>query len=328
MDDAADQARMHAERWAMLLPHRDLAVGMVLRAGGNLADAEDSVHDAMLRLVRRDDLDPVRVRSLLIRASLHIAIDRRRAAARQQDAVVRLGGEAAGQVSSPEQVAATRADAERVLSAVDALPRREREVILLRLAGLNVAETARRLGISAKSVEGAYTRARARLRLLLAGAVAWVAARLRRLVSPHVELAAATTVAALLLAGPSWDRAVADPGAGQASAAASHGGLGNVRQREGTPVPPIAGGPALRPGAAPWPGSPGSATAPQPDPFPFLPHGLVRPGPPAHTVPPNCTVCVPIDAPGGLASTGVFVSVGDCGKPEGPEWVQRCLLGP
>src|SRR5947209_3602773 len=49
----------------MLLPHRELALGMVLRATGNLAEAEDCVHDAMLRLVRRSDLDPARVRARL-----------------------------------------------------------------------------------------------------------------------------------------------------------------------------------------------------------------------------------------------------------------------
>jgi len=203
VDDSNDQSRARAARWAMLLPHRELAVGMVVRATGDLAEAEDSVHDAMLRLVRRSDLDPSRVRSLLIRAALHIAIDHRRATARQQSAVVRLGGDAESFAVSPEQVVTQRADAARILTAVDGLPRRERQVILLRLAGLSVAETAARLGISAKSVEGAYTRARARVRYLLGAAFAWVMERLRRAASPRGE-ALATTVAALLLLGPGW----------------------------------------------------------------------------------------------------------------------------
>jgi RNA polymerase sigma-70 factor (ECF subfamily) len=190
-------------RWDMLMRHRDVALGVVLRATGSLAEAEDCVHDAMLRLARRSDLDPARVRSLLIRTALHIAIDHRRAAAREQAALVRLGGGAGGEAVSPEQTVAQRADVARVLAAVDSLPRRERQVMFLRLMGLDVAETAARLGISPKSVEGAFTRARARLRLLFGGLLGWLAGRLRRIASPHREVAA-TTAAALLLTGPPW----------------------------------------------------------------------------------------------------------------------------
>ncbi|HXA28907.1 MAG TPA: sigma-70 family RNA polymerase sigma factor [Candidatus Angelobacter sp.] len=190
----------------MLLPHRELAVAMVLRSTRNLAEAEDCVHDAMLRLVRRDDLDPARVRALLIRAALHVAIDHHRAAAREQSAVVRLGGGLEADGVSPEQVLEQRVEVARMLAAIDSLPRRERQVMRLRLAGLSVAEAAARLGISVKSVEGAYTRARARVRYLLGAGFAWVADRLRRMAAPERE-AVVTTVAALLLVGPSWARA-------------------------------------------------------------------------------------------------------------------------
>jgi RNA polymerase sigma-70 factor (ECF subfamily) len=200
--DDAEQHTANA-RWAMLLPHRDLALGVVRRATGSMPEAEDCVHDAMLRLVRRSDLDPTRVRSLLVRAALHIAIDRHRAATRQQVAVVRLGGGAAADVVSPEQVAAQRAEAERLLTAIDSLPRRERQVMLLRLAGLNVAETAARLGISTKSVEGAFTRARARVRYLLGAMATGGCDRTRRMGSARGEVAA-TAVAVLLPAGSGW----------------------------------------------------------------------------------------------------------------------------
>jgi RNA polymerase sigma factor (sigma-70 family) len=276
----------------MLLPHRGLAVGMVLRATGNRAEAEDCVHDAMVRLVRREDLEPVRVRSLLVRASLHIAIDRRRTAAREQGAVVRLRGGAEGDVVSPEEVFDQRTEAARVLEALDLLPRRERQVMLLRLAGLNVAETAARLGISHKSVEGAFTRARARIRYLLGGLAGWVLERFRRTGSPGGGgMAAAATVAAFLLLGPGAtpggaEPSAAPPGPGRAVRA---GALLDVDTAAGPSTPPPA--PADHAGRAAGPASP-----------PAHP----RPGWQQHYPHPDAAVGGPVDAPYGLASWGVY----------------------
>jgi RNA polymerase sigma-70 factor (ECF subfamily) len=298
LDDADDQARVRAARWAMLLPHRELAVGIVSRTTASLAEAEDCVHDAMLRLVRRDDLDPARVRSLLIRAALHIAIDHRRAAAREQSAVVRLGGGFESDVVSPEQVLSRRAEADRVLAAVDSLPRRERQVMLHRLAGLSVAETAARLGISAKSVEGAYTRARARVRFLLGAVLAWVMERLRRSASPRGE-AVVNTVAALLLLGPGWVQGGDDrpplSSVPSPSGAQAHAGTAPDAR---TP-----------PGSQRTPGHDDQPTAGQPPPGGSRPEPPTQHGPRLHNPPPNATVGAPIDAPDGLASTGVYVTL-------------------
>jgi RNA polymerase sigma-70 factor (ECF subfamily) len=305
----------------MLLPHRDVAVGMVVRATGRLAEAEDCVHDAMLRLARRDDLDPTRVRSLLIRAALHIAIDHRRAAAREQSAVVKLGGGARGDAVSPEQVQQLRSEVARVLAAVDSLPRRERQVMRLRLAGLNVAETATRLGISPKSVEGAYTRARARVRHLLGGLLGWLADRLRRMASTRGE-AAATTVAALLFAAPGWS------------------GPGDVRgephvapKTADSPLRSAVNRPAqVEPAKPPPPRRAEQPRAESPV-LPPRPHTL-RPGGNSgrrlHNPPPDADISVPIDAPFGLASFGVYVN----GSPTSTDpqtytaWTQYCLDHP
>jgi len=189
------------ERWEILLPHRAAAVSAVRRATGSIAEAEDVVHDAMLRIVGRADLDPTRVRSLLIRTALQIASAHHRAAVRQRDALVRLRGGADSAVASPEQVHADRVEAQRAVAVIAELPRRERQVLLLRIGGLTVMETAERLGLSAKSVEGAYTRARARMRLLAGSMLAWLAERLRR-ATPTRRDATASTVAAVLLLAP------------------------------------------------------------------------------------------------------------------------------
>ncbi len=181
------------ERWEILLPHRAAAVSAVRRATGSIAEAEDFVHDAMLGIAGRADLDPKRVRSLLIRTALQIADQDRRAALRQRIALVRLRGGADSAVVSPEQVHADRVEAQRAVAAIAELPRRERQVLLLRIRGLTVMETAERLGLSAKSVEGAYTRARARMRLLAGTVLAWLAERLRR--APPIAARPATRAA-------------------------------------------------------------------------------------------------------------------------------------
>ena len=291
----------------MLLPHRELAVAMVLRSTGDPAEAEDCVHDAMLRLVRREDLDPARVRSLLVRAALHIAIDHRRSAGRRQSAVLRLGGGAAAEVTSPEQVLAERTEAERLLAAVDRLPRRERQVMLLRLAGLSVAETARRLGISVKSVEGAYTRARARVRLLLGGILAWLLDRIRRTASRGetgvaagtAVAMAATTVVALVAFNRTW----------VAGDTPSQRGASAVRlPRPGNPPSPAIDGtaPARSPDRPPHTAPPPTDAA---QPAGTLLNRFFPPQKgPVHNPPPDCQVCIPIDAPFGLASTGVYVN--------------------
>jgi RNA polymerase sigma-70 factor (ECF subfamily) len=168
--DEPQTGATEAGRWEMLLAHRERTVATLQRATRSRAEAEDCVHEAMLRLVRRRDLDPTRVHSLLTRTALHIAMDHLRSRRRRDRAVVRLGGGAMSEVVSPDDLLLEREEARRVAAAVRSLPRRERQVMLLRLAGLSVGETARTLGLSYKSVEGAYTRARARVRGWLGGA--------------------------------------------------------------------------------------------------------------------------------------------------------------
>jgi RNA polymerase sigma factor (sigma-70 family) len=192
----------HPETWELLLRHRHVAMADLLGKTGSVVAAEDCVQEALLRLGGRASLDPDLARALLVRTARGVDREHRRRAAREQSVLVQLAGMAVAEVVSPEEIAAQREEAARARAALEQLPRREGQALRLQLAGLTVAEIARRLGISYKSVEGALTRARARLRLILGGVVAWVAERLRRAGSSRGE-AAATTVAALLLLLPS-----------------------------------------------------------------------------------------------------------------------------
>ncbi len=156
-----------AERWANLIAHREVVVRTVARLAGDLADAEDCVHEAMARLVRRTDLDPQRVRALLIRAAVHIAIDERRRSNRERTAVERLAADADREVV-PDGTLIARAEVAEVTAAIQALPPRERDVLMLRLTkGHTVEEVAALLGVKRKTVEGAHSRGRQRLRFRL-----------------------------------------------------------------------------------------------------------------------------------------------------------------
>ena len=187
-----------SERWEMLRQHRDDAVAALRRLGFDAGEAEDWVHDAMIRLVRRADLDPRGVRSLLIRAASHVGIDRLRRHRRGDRITERLAASAMADIATPEQVAQSKADAARVLDMIMLLPRRERQVMVLRIMGFSVGDTAHELGVSYKSVEGTYARARQRLRNMLRDTIAAIASVGRRLSFPGNEAVAG--VAALVFA--------------------------------------------------------------------------------------------------------------------------------
>lgn len=222
-----------ADRWDLLLGHRDAVVSIVRRKVRNTAEAEDCVHDAILRLVRRPDLDPERVRSLLTKVAVGLAIDRYRSTQSRDRAVVRLGGAAVSAAISPQDVLAETSEAERIIAAVDALPPRERQVLRLRIQGFGVADAARLLRLSYKTVEGAYTRARQHVRKALQGLIGWLGLR-RRLLLPPGEATAMAGIAGLFLIVPLVHGLFGDyhdqgsPPASRGSVAAVHqgGGLG------------------------------------------------------------------------------------------------------
>ena len=110
----------------------------------------------MLRLVMRADLRPQGARSLLVRAAVHLAIDGRRRSTRELEGYARFRAEA-GHETAREAVLIARYDAADVLSAIGMLPRRQRDVLVLRLVHeLTVDEVATRLGMTPKTVEGTF----------------------------------------------------------------------------------------------------------------------------------------------------------------------------
>jgi RNA polymerase sigma-70 factor (ECF subfamily) len=129
------------------------------------ADAEDVVQETFVRVIE----DPVRFarvrepRPWLVRIAWNLALDRVR-----RITPVSLDEELAAALASPERPAdAVLAEARRlakVLAAVDRLPQREREVLLLTaIEELTIAEIAAVLKKSESSVRSLLFRARAHL---------------------------------------------------------------------------------------------------------------------------------------------------------------------
>jgi DNA-binding CsgD family transcriptional regulator len=121
---------------------------------------------------------------------------------------------------SPEDVALDRLQARHMLEEADRLAVNERSVLLLRAQGEGAADVARELGLSYKSVESAYTRARRKLRAAAAVTAALAAAALRHaLRGTSTASAMAATAVALVALGTTGDRA---PGNADTTAPGAH----------------------------------------------------------------------------------------------------------
>ena len=167
------------ERWALVTPHREHLLAIARRRCPTMEDAEDCVHEAMVRTVAYRQLDPARVASLLTAITMRVSADavRRRCTelrGRQRLVVT------SHQVAAPDEALVDHDEARWLAGQVARLPERERQVLQHRAAGFTAAETARLLHLSYKAVESAFTRARNRLRLWAAAATLFATARLRR----------------------------------------------------------------------------------------------------------------------------------------------------
>ena len=120
----------------------------------NASDAQEVTQEAFLKVWdARDRVDVATVEPLLYRTALNLASNRRRSARLWRW----LGLEAASEVTSraptSEEALAEARSAERVRAAIDALPERLREVIMLaEYADLSYGEIAATLGIPVGTV--------------------------------------------------------------------------------------------------------------------------------------------------------------------------------
>lgn len=170
-EDAAEQLReILSARWARIWSSRRLLMGVARRCGCSVEDAEDVVHEAMLRAAEHPEIVEDRLHAWLCTVTQRLCMDahRRRAAEarrwerRSMQAVVQLPGHYL------EEEVCERSEAVWMASlASEVLPPRQIQALWLTAAGYDVAQVANYLGVRYRAAESLLARGRRTLRALL-----------------------------------------------------------------------------------------------------------------------------------------------------------------
>lgn len=129
-------------------------------------DVEDLVQDVLLSAYRKfDDLaEPAKLQHYLIRAARNRAISLRRKAGRSAELTEAHDRTLAAKGASPDQLA----DAHLLYKAIDRLPRKQRDAVLLfEISGFSLKEIAESQGTSPASIKMRLQRGRTKLKKLL-----------------------------------------------------------------------------------------------------------------------------------------------------------------
>jgi RNA polymerase sigma factor (sigma-70 family) len=196
--DAAD------ERWQRMWSHREQLLKVARRRSMSLEDAEDAVHEAMLRAAERPDLDDERLAAWLTTVTMRLCVDRYRQVNREAEVRTSPTLIAPGPVPVEEAVC-DRAEARWLAVRSGELPARQAEALRLKSEDLDVGQVAVRMGLSYRTVESLLARARRTLRNSLAATLGFALFLLGRgrprPVGKAQAVAAASTAATLAVAG-------------------------------------------------------------------------------------------------------------------------------
>ncbi|MBZ9645125.1 RNA polymerase sigma factor [Streptomyces sp. PSKA30] len=192
------------DRWERMWSHREHLLKVARRRSMSLEDAEDAVHEAMLRAAERPDLDDERLAAWLTTVTIRLCVDRYRQVNREAEVRTSPTLIAPGPVPVEEAVC-DRAEARWLAVRSGELPARQAEALRLKSEDLDVGQVAVRMGLSYRTVESLLARARRTLRNSLAGTLGlalflWGRGRPRG--ASHAQaVAVAGTAATLAVAG-------------------------------------------------------------------------------------------------------------------------------
>ncbi|MGW7383130.1 sigma-70 family RNA polymerase sigma factor [Streptomyces sp. NPDC054794] len=189
------------ERWRRVWSHREHLLKVARRRSMSQEDAEDAVHEAMLRAAERPDLDDERLGAWLTTVTMRLCVDRHRQVNREAEVGSRPTLVAPGPVPVEEAVC-DRAEAKWLAVRSGELPARQAEALRLRSEDLDVSQVAVRMGLSYRTVESLLARARRTLRASLAGTlglVLFLVGRGRLRGGTHAQAVAVTSTAATLV---------------------------------------------------------------------------------------------------------------------------------
>ncbi|MEU2272370.1 sigma-70 family RNA polymerase sigma factor [Streptomyces olindensis] len=192
------------DRWERMWSHREQLLKVARRRSMSQEDAEDAVHEAMLRAAERPDLDDERLGAWLTTVTMRLCVDRYRQVNREAEVRTSPTLVAPGPVPV-EEVVCDRAEARWLAVRSGELPARQAEALRLKSEDLDVGQVAVRMGLSYRTVESLLARARRTLRASLAGTLGAVLFLLGR-GRPHgggktQAVAVASTAATLVVAG-------------------------------------------------------------------------------------------------------------------------------
>jgi RNA polymerase sigma factor (sigma-70 family) len=198
------ETRAADERWQRMWSHREQLLRVARRRSMSREDAEDAVHEAMLRAAERPDLDDERLAAWLTTVTMRLCVDRYRQVNREAEVRTSPTLVAPGPVPVDEAVC-DRAEAKWLAVRSGELPARQAEALRLKSEDLDVSQVAVEMGLSYRTVESLLARARRTLRASLAGTLAFVLflfgrGRLRA-GGKAQAVAAASTAATLAVAG-------------------------------------------------------------------------------------------------------------------------------
>ncbi|MEU6592262.1 sigma-70 family RNA polymerase sigma factor [Streptomyces sp. NPDC046881] len=188
------------ERWQRMWSHREQLLKVARRRSMSPEDAEDAVHEAMLRAAERADLDDERLGAWLTTVTMRLCVDRYRQVNREAEVGSRPTLVAPGPVPVEEAVC-DRAEAKWLAVRSGELPARQAEALRLKSEDLDVSQVAVRMGLSYRTVESLLARARRTLRASLAGTlglVLFLIGRGRPRGGGRVQAVAVTSTAATL----------------------------------------------------------------------------------------------------------------------------------
>ncbi|MDT0468990.1 RNA polymerase sigma factor [Streptomyces gibsoniae] len=189
------------ERWQRMWSHREQLLKVARRRSMSQEDAEDAVHEAMLRAAERPDLDDERLGAWLTTVTMRLCVDRHRQVNREAEVGSRPSLVAPGPVPVEEAVC-DRAEAKWLAVRSGELPARQAEALRLRSEDLDVSQVAVRMGLSYRTVESLLARARRTLRASLAGTlglVLFLVGRGRLRGGGNAQAVAVTSTAATLV---------------------------------------------------------------------------------------------------------------------------------
>lgn len=164
-ETVAAESTAQPDLTTLVRDHSGLLYRVALSILRNPAEAEDVVQDAFVRVLeRRNQLAEIAdLRPWLVRIAWNLALDRRRRIRPEQMDEVFAAGLVSASLPADQALAETRR-MRQVLTAIERLPAKEREALLLSaIEELSTAEVAAILGRTESSVRSLLFRARTHL---------------------------------------------------------------------------------------------------------------------------------------------------------------------